>query len=262
MADARADVAGAGRLDDVAARVGAGAALVTGGTGVEDDTVDGTDADDGARSAEDGPVDPHPASSVTAASGAASAATSVREVTADLPPSPCRPGAGRLTCPAMSASPNAAPNASAQVTVAASPQTVYGLLTDLDRFTELAQEPVAMRWTRGTEAAPGSRFRGTNRNGWRRWSTTCTVTDADPGRTFAFEVVSFGIPVARWQYDIDPAEGGCVVTESTWDRRPGWFVKPGGWATGVADRDTVNAANIRATLDRLKARAEAAAAPA
>lgn len=153
-----------------------------------------------------------------------------------------------------------APNASAEIVVDADPAAVYALVTDLRTLTDLAEETVRMRWTRGSSAAPGARFRGTNRNGWRRWSTTCTVTDAEPGRRFAFDVRTFGIPVARWQYDLEPAGGGCRVTESTWDRRPGWFVTPGGLATGVADRDTVNAANIRATLQRLKARAERAAA--
>jgi hypothetical protein len=41
-----------------------------------------------------------------------------------------------------------------------------------------------------------------------------------------------------------------------WDRRPGWFVKPGGLATGVMDRPSANAEHIRLTLHRLKAKAE------
>jgi hypothetical protein len=102
-------------------------------------------------------------------------------------------------------------------------------------------------------------FKGRNRNGRRRWTTTCTVTDAEPGRTFAFDVKSVVIPVAHWRYDLAATDGGCTVTESTWDRRPGWFRKPGGMATGVMDRDSANAEHIRLTLERLKARAEGAA---
>jgi hypothetical protein len=41
-----------------------------------------------------------------------------------------------------------------------------------------------------------------------------------------------------------------------WDRRPGWFVKPGGLATGVSDRPTANTEHIQRTLQRLKERAE------
>jgi hypothetical protein len=46
------------------------------------------------------------------------------------------------------------------------------------------------------------------------------------------------------------------VTESTWDRRPGWFRKVAGRATGVSDRAAANTEHIRLTLQRLKRRAE------
>ncbi len=84
--------------------------------------------------------------------------------------------------------------------------------------------------------AQGAVFAGHNENGSQRWSTKCTVTDAEPGRVFAFDVRHSVIPIARWQYDIVAADGGCQVTESTWDRRPGWFRKLAGKATGVPDR--------------------------
>lgn len=63
--------------------------------------------------------------------------------------------------------------------------------------------------------------------------------------------------IAHWRYDIVATEGGCTVTESVWDRRPGWFKKFAGLATGVSDRDNANAEHIRLTLRRLKERAEA-----
>ena len=62
-------------------------------------------------------------------------------------------------------------------------------------------------------------------------------------------------------YDIialnDTADGGCRVTERTWDRRPGWFTKTAWIGTGVRDRDAANAAHIKMTLQRLKEQAEA-----
>ena len=66
------------------------------------------------------------------------------------------------------------------------------------------------------------------------------------------------LPIARWRYDIVPAEGGgCRVTERTWDRRPGWFSKTAWVGTGVRDRDAANAEHIKLTLARLKEKAEA-----
>lgn len=149
-----------------------------------------------------------------------------------------------------------AASAQATVDIAADPDAVYRLITDLSTLADLAEETSAMRWKNGGEARPGAVFVGRNRNGSRSWSTTCTVTDAAPGRVFGFDVTKMRIPVSHWRYEIAPTESGCRVTESTWDRRPGWFRKPGGWATGVSDRSTANAENIAATLQRLKALAE------
>ncbi|OBI84610.1 SRPBCC family protein [Mycobacterium sp. E740] len=150
-------------------------------------------------------------------------------------------------------------SAQAEVTIAADAdaETVYRLITDLPTLASLAEEAHAMEWRKGDAARTGAVFRGHNRNGSRSWSTTCTVTAAEPGRTFAFDVRSAVIPVAHWRYDIAATDGGCTVTESTWDRRPGWFRVPAGWVTGVKDRDTANAEHIRRTLQRLKEKAEA-----
>lgn len=149
-------------------------------------------------------------------------------------------------------------DASAQATVdiAADPDTVYGLITDLPTLADLAEETTAMAWKTGDAARPGAVFVGRNRNGVRRWSTVCTVTAAEPGRVFGFDVGRFGIPVAHWRYGIEPTGGGCRVTEQTWDRRPGWFAATAGLVTGVRDRGAANAEHIRLTLQRLKARAE------
>ena len=148
--------------------------------------------------------------------------------------------------------------ARASVTIAAPPGAVYALITDLPTMAAIGEEVTEMQWRSGDGARPGAVFKGRNRNGRRTWTTTCTVTDAEPGRTFAFDVKSVVIPVAHWRYDLAATDGGCTVTESTWDRRPGWFRKPGGMATGVMDRDSANAEHIRLTLERLKARAEGA----
>ncbi|MEO6793807.1 MAG: SRPBCC family protein [Mycobacterium sp.] len=148
------------------------------------------------------------------------------------------------------------PSATGTIRIDAAPEAVYALITDLSALADCAEENVGMAWRKGDSARSGAVFVGQNRNGGRRWSTTCTVTDAEPGRSFAFDVRSAVIPVARWEYRITPADGGCQVTESMWDRRPGWFVGVAGLVTGVKDRPTVNTENIRLTLDRLKQRAE------
>jgi hypothetical protein len=145
---------------------------------------------------------------------------------------------------------------SGDITIAADPAAVYALITDLDVLAEVAAETETMTWTKGVAAQPGAVFTGRNRHGGKTWSTTCTVTDARPHTAFEFEVRSLVIPVARWRYDIAETDGGCVVTESTMDLRPGWFRPITVLATGVKDRAAANAEHIATTLERLKARAE------
>jgi uncharacterized protein YndB with AHSA1/START domain len=152
---------------------------------------------------------------------------------------------------------SAPPCAQASVTISAPPEAVYALITDLPTLATLAEEANAMDWHKGDCVSPGNVFTGHNRSGNKKWTTTCTVTDAEPGRVFAFSVKSLVVPVAHWRYDIKPVDGGCQVTEQTWDKRPGWFRGPAGMATGVKDRPTANAKNIELTLQRLKAKAEA-----
>jgi hypothetical protein len=154
--------------------------------------------------------------------------------------------------------PLAGPSASATVQIDCSPDEVYRLITDLPTLAALAEEAVALEFRKGDSVCKGAVFVGHNENSGKRWTTKCTVTDAEPGRVFAFDVRYTVLPIARWQYDIAAADGGCRVTESTWDRRPGWFRKVGGMATGVADRTAANAEHIELTLQRLKQRAESA----
>lgn len=151
-----------------------------------------------------------------------------------------------------------APSVTASMAINASPDQVYALITDLSTLAELAEETVAMRWRQGDAARPGAVFSGENRNGGHGWSTTCTVTDAEPGRSFGFDVRVAVIPVSHWRYEIAAADGGCRVTESTWDRRPRWIRGITRLTTGVTDRTAANTEHIRLTLQRLKLRAEAA----
>lgn len=149
------------------------------------------------------------------------------------------------------------PTAAATTTVAASPETVYRLVTDLPRMGEWSPENTGGRWV-GTPRGPvvGARFSGTNRRGLRRWPTTTVVTDAVPGRRFAFETRVGPITAAEWVYDITPVDGGCEVTESWVDLRSRPIVVAGWAITGVRDRAALTRDMLATTLAELKATAE------
>ena len=145
------------------------------------------------------------------------------------------------------------------VDVKASPAAVYEMVSDLPRMGRWSPECTRCDWLGGaTAAVPGAKFKGRNRRGPRRWSTTGTVVSARPGEELSFDITSvFGLPVARWTYRITAnGEGGSTVVEQWDDRRNGLMKVLGRLATGVADRKEHNTAGMRATLDRIKAEAE------
>jgi uncharacterized protein YndB with AHSA1/START domain len=142
--------------------------------------------------------------------------------------------------------------------VRADPLVVYELVSDVTRMGQWSPETTSCRWLGdATGPAVGARFRGTNRHGLRRWSTTCTVTAADPGRRFAFDVDFAGVAVSTWSYDLAAAPIGCTVTESWTDRRPLVLRVASVPVMGVADRDGHNRRGMEATLEAVARAAEA-----
>ena len=108
--------------------------------------------------------------------------------------------------------------------VAAPAEKVWALVADLPRMGEWSPENAGGTWQKGaTGPALGAVFKGNNRNGFRRWSTTCTVIDCEPGKVFEFGVTSGPLGVANWRYEFEATDGGCRVTESWRDNRARWF---------------------------------------
>jgi polyketide cyclase/dehydrase/lipid transport protein len=150
------------------------------------------------------------------------------------------------------------PIATGQVAIKAPAAEVYRLVSDPTVMVGFAEEVYRARWLGDAgETTVGRRFRGYNRNGARRWWTVCRVTDAEPGRCFAYEVrTPFMVPIARWQFDLQPSADGCTVVESSWLRVPRWFIPIAILITGQPDRPGTNKSNIAITLSRLKQHAE------
>lgn len=136
-------------------------------------------------------------------------------------------------------------------------ERVWALVTDLERMGEWSPENTGGAWVRGSNGpGPGSRFKGTNRNGKKRWSTEVRVVTFEAPRSFEFDVSALGLAVARWGYDIEPVGDRCRVTE-TWADRRGWLVRTlGGPVSGVAERAEHNREGMERTLAALAASAE------
>ena len=147
------------------------------------------------------------------------------------------------------------------VRIAAPPERVHALVADLSRMSEWSPETTGIEWLDGASGpALGARFRGTNRNGRRAWSTTCTIVVLEPPREITWQVRANGFSISRWTYRSEPdGEGGTVLTERTEDERPALLRLVAPAATGVSDRAEHNRRTMAETLARIKAAAESSA---
>jgi uncharacterized protein YndB with AHSA1/START domain len=148
---------------------------------------------------------------------------------------------------------------SEQTTVAVPAAHVYEAVSDVRRMARWSPECVGVWVWRHRDGVP-ARFVGFNRRGPLVWFTTCRVVTAEPGREFAFDVTTFGMPVSRWSYRLSPVADGTQVTEHWQDRRsPGAYLL-GRIFTGrsAGNRTQVNGDGMRTTLARLKRELEAA----
>jgi uncharacterized protein YndB with AHSA1/START domain len=144
--------------------------------------------------------------------------------------------------------------------MAAPPDRVWDLVSDVTRIGRYSPETFEAEWIDGaTGPALGAKFRGhvkRNDKGPTYW-TTCTVTACEPGQNFAFGVGNKpDHPLNVWRYDIVAAGDGCDVTESftltpTFGLRLYWACL--GWSRGKTNRR-----GMQATLERVRADAEAA----
>jgi hypothetical protein len=144
------------------------------------------------------------------------------------------------------------------ILIQASVDAVYQLVADPIRMADWSPECVRCRWVGDARRAEvGARFRGTSRNGRRRWTTTSTIAEMRNGELFAWEVTYAGQPVARWEYRLESAGDAVRLTEAVLDRRGRLLQAVSPLITGSPDRDKRNADTMESTLDAIKAAAEA-----
>jgi uncharacterized protein YndB with AHSA1/START domain len=146
------------------------------------------------------------------------------------------------------------------IDIAAPPERVYALVSDITRMGEWSPECVRCTWTKGATApVVGARFKASNKGGrGPAWANTPTVTVAEPGREFAFNRSGPGIGSYTWRYVMEPTASGTRLTESFDAEKVlgpvmTWLTEK--W-TGSTDRDADLRRGMTTTLTRLKAAAE------
>jgi len=91
-------------------------------------------------------------------------------------------------------------------------ETVWALLSDIERMAGLGPEHVEASWV-GLEHGAGARFNGKNRRGGMEWEVPCCVTECVPPRRFAWTVLDPENPSSRWSYTLTPEAGRTVVVQ-------------------------------------------------
>lgn len=142
----------------------------------------------------------------------------------------------------------------ATIQVQAPPEKVYDMVTDVSRMGEWSPECRRAEWLGGaTGPAVGARFKGHNKLGLFRWSTTPTVKVAEHGKEFMFETGKPGKEQTRWTYRFEPQDGGAQVTESFEALTYGGFQK----LTAKPEKRAAKlTGDIQQTLERIKQAAE------
>ncbi len=146
--------------------------------------------------------------------------------------------------------------------IAASPEALYDLVSDVTRTGEWSPVCRSCWWDDEAEAGRvGAWFHGRNETPDRTWETRSQVSVADRGSEFAWIV---GGDLVRWQFVMTPTgTGGETTLTESWAYLPGGIAlfeeKFGDRAQAEIDDRTRQALDgIPRTLARIKEIAEAA----
>jgi hypothetical protein len=145
---------------------------------------------------------------------------------------------------------------SESIEINAAPSAVFAIVTDLPNMGQYSPENTGGKWLGGvTTAAVGAKFRGTNAQGKKRWTTLAEVTTCAPDTDFVFGVTSFGMPVATWSYQLEATSTGTKVTETWDDNRYGIMAILSGLI--LKERESYTRTSIHQTLTLMKDHLEA-----
>ena len=100
------------------------------------------------------------------------------------------------------------PGAVAEVDIAASPATVWPLVSDINLPARFSNEFAGAEWA-SDDRGVGAMFHGRNQHpALGEWTIRCFVDTCDEPRAFGWRTSDPDNPGARWRFDLEPREGG------------------------------------------------------
>lgn len=113
----------------------------------------------------------------------------------------------------------------ASIDIAAPPEVVYDLVSDITRMGEWSPEATGGKWLRGGTGNVGDWFEGVSETTERPpWHRECEVAAAERGRDFTFVVGGVEANCTWWSYEMEPTDEGTRLTEYWWfvNKTPGF----------------------------------------
>ncbi|WP_028660428.1 SRPBCC family protein [Nocardioides insulae] len=140
------------------------------------------------------------------------------------------------------------------IDIAATPQEVYAVVSDVTRTGEWSPTCRECRWEEGDGPRVGASFIGRNETPDRTWETRSEVVAAEPGSEFAWMV---GKGFVRWSFAMRPTQGGGTELTQSWEFTSAgltFFETTFGEGAARAAEDRTKAAHhdIPATLAAIK----------
>jgi uncharacterized protein YndB with AHSA1/START domain len=107
------------------------------------------------------------------------------------------------------------PTVEVETFVAAPPEQVWDVISDIDLMPELSDEVQRVEW-QGGAAGPsvGARFTGYNKHeAFGEWQTTSIITECEKSRVFAWAVGDVEHPGAVWRFTLEPSGEGTTLRQ-------------------------------------------------
>jgi len=129
---------------------------------------------------------------------------------------------------------------------------VWEVVGDVTRMPEWSADLESVEVVAGDGRSIGSRFRGNNQSGDRRWSMTCVIDAYLPGESLEFHTENEqGEVRTRWWYRLEPEGDITRVTEGFMRVAKLGRVRAVAERKLIGDRTEYNTRNIDASLERL-----------
>ena len=108
------------------------------------------------------------------------------------------------------------PATQVSISIDASPEHVWALVSDVDLPAHFSSEFLGARWVApDTGPRQGAAFVGRNVHPARgEWETTSFIVEQEPNRSFAWAVTDADNPSAQWRFDLHARDGGTHLTMS------------------------------------------------